>query len=395
MILILDFAKAFDTIEWSFINSVFKILNFGENLCSALRFLQFESFSRVEQNGLLSDKISLSRGCRQGNPISPYIFVVCAKVLSHVLRECLDVKGIQVHDTEMLTSQYADDTTLFLNGDINSLKYAVRILKWFENVSGLAINNEKTKVVKIGALRGRSIPWQGKYGFEWTSSFEILGITYNIEDMENITKTNIYRKMGEVKKLIRIWHARNLTPYGKITIIKSLLMSKFTHMLLSLPSPSKELVDEQNHIFSDFLWAGKSPKFRKEILEAEVKDGGLKLHNLSVFDTALKLGWLKRFLKSNSKWTVFPKEFELEGVFHYGVDFIERIEAMNTNPFWQDVLTALKALWKTSIIFEKNVIWETPLWFNPIFRLQLRREWYSSSIRLYKLFDSSSVIRGN
>ena len=90
-------------------------------------------------------------------------------------------------------------------------------------------------------------------------------------------------------------------------------------------------------------------------MEPEVKDGGLKLHNLSVFDTALKLGWLKWFLKSNSKWTVFPKEFELEGVFHYGVDFIERIEAMNTNPFWQDVLTALKALWKTSIIFEKTM----------------------------------------
>ena len=130
-------------------------------------------------------------------------------------------------------------------------------------------------------------------------------------------------------------------------------MSKFTNMLLSLPNPSKELVDELNSIFSDFLWAGKPPKFRKEILESEIKDGGLKLHN---FDAALKLGWLKMFLKSNSKWTVFPKEFELEGVFHYGADFIERIEAMTTNPFWHDVLTALKTLWKNSIIFEKNEI---------------------------------------
>ena len=221
MILILDFAKAFDTIEWSFINSVFKHLNLGKAFCSALKLLQSESFYRAEQNGLLSDKITLSRGCRQGDPISPYIFVVCAEVLSHVLRECTDVKGIQVHDTEMLTSQYADDTTLFLNGDINSLKYTVRILKWFENVSGLAIYNDKTRVVTIGALRGRSIPWQGKYGFEWTSSFVILGIIYNIDDMENITKSNIYRKMGEVKKLIRVWLASNLTPYGKITIIKS------------------------------------------------------------------------------------------------------------------------------------------------------------------------------
>ena len=182
--------------------------------------------------------------------------------------------------------------------------------------------------------------------------------------MENITTLNIHRKMGEINKLIRIWHSRNLTPYGKVTIIKSLLMSKFTYMLLSLPSPKKELIDELNKTFSDFLWAGKPPKFRKEIMEAEIKDGGLKLHNIAIFDTALKLSWLKRFLKSNSKWTVFPREFELEGVFLYGVDYIERIEAMNTNQFWQDVLSSIKTLWKTSVVFDKNVIRETPLWYN-------------------------------
>ena len=53
---------------------------------------------------------------------------------------------------------------------------------------------------------------------------------------------------------------------------------------------------------------------------------------------------------------------------------------MTINPFWIDVLTALKTLWKNSIIFEKHVIRETPLWFNPIFRLQLRREWKDSGI---------------
>ena len=108
-----------------------------------------------------------------------------------------------------------------------------------------------------------------------SSSFEILGIFYNIEDMNNITSINIYRKMGEVKKLIRIWQARNLTPYGKITIIKSLLISKFTHMLLSLPSPSTEIIKELEQLFADFLWSGKPPKFRREILEAETKLGGI------------------------------------------------------------------------------------------------------------------------
>ena len=91
----------------------------------------------------------------------------------------------------MLVSQYADDTTVFLDEYLNSFNYAVRILKWFEKRSGLAINNDKTKFIKLGASRGKSIPWQGKYGFKWTTTFEILGIIYNIEQMEDITKLNV------------------------------------------------------------------------------------------------------------------------------------------------------------------------------------------------------------
>ena len=172
----------------------------------------------------------------------------------------------------------------------------------------------------------------------------IIFLFYNVELMSEITKLNIYRKIWEVKKLICTWQSRNLTPYGKVAIIKSLLMSKFTHMLLSLPSPTEELIEELNTLFKGFLWSGKSPKFRREILEAETKDGGLKLHNIKLFDTALKLGWLKRFIRSNSKWTVFPKDFELEGVFIYGPDYIERIEAMTDNPFWLNVIDSLRVL---------------------------------------------------
>ena len=98
LILVLDFAKAFDTIEWPFINNILKFLNFGETFCNILKLLQTKSFSRIEQNGYLSERVSLSRGCRQGDPISPYVFVICAEMLSHVLRECEEVKGIVIHD---------------------------------------------------------------------------------------------------------------------------------------------------------------------------------------------------------------------------------------------------------------------------------------------------------
>ena len=105
----------------------------------------------------------------------------------------------------------------------------------------------------IGEAVSNKFKGESEQVLYWPNTFEILGIIFNIELMSEITKLNIYRKVGEVKNLICTWHSRNLTPYGKITIIKSPLMSKFSHMLLSLPSPSDELIEELHALFRDFL----------------------------------------------------------------------------------------------------------------------------------------------
>ena len=88
--------------------------------------------------------------------------------------ECSDVKGIKVEGIEIKLSQYADETILFIEEDKNSLCAVMGILGWFKKVSGLAVNRDKTKILKIGASRGRSIPWEGKFGLTWTTSFEVL-----------------------------------------------------------------------------------------------------------------------------------------------------------------------------------------------------------------------------
>ena len=302
-----------------------------------IKLFQKNSTSRVEQNGHLSDSIVLSRSCRQGDPLSPYVFVLCAEILSHVIRECGDIKGIKVHGVESKSSQYADDTTLMVEEDLQSIIKIIQVLKWFKTISGLDINREKTKLVKIGASRDSSISWQGKFGFNWTTTFEILGINYDITKMGEITELNINRKMGEIRKLIRIWSMRNLTPYGKVSIIKSLLMSKITHMLLSLPSPNATCLKELNDTFAKFLWSGKPSKWNRDILESEIHLGGLKLHNIALFDKTLKLSWLRRFLKSKSKWTIFPNSFELIDAFNYGPEYLDRIIEMTSNKFWIDV----------------------------------------------------------
>ena len=120
---------------------------------------------------------------------------MCAELLSHCNRGCGDIKGFEIHGTEIAVSQYADDTRLFLEGNLQAIKRLMSILGWFKKVSGLGINVDKTKAVKIGALRDRSLPWEGKY------KFTVLGVHYNVNKMGEITTLNIEKKINDIKNL--------------------------------------------------------------------------------------------------------------------------------------------------------------------------------------------------
>ena len=111
----------------------------------------------------------------------------------------------------------------------------------FHLISGLKVNVDKTKVVKFRKKRDSSENTCPDLELIWTEKFTSLGINYDVSDLENITDLDIEPKLIEIQKLIRIWQLRNLTLIGKITIIKSLLISKLIHILLSLPSPKENL----------------------------------------------------------------------------------------------------------------------------------------------------------
>ena len=72
-------------------------------------------------------------------------------------------------------------------------------------------------------------------------------------------------------------------------------------------------------------------------MEAETKDGGLRLHNLELFDSSIKIGRLKRFIKINAKWKIPPTMFEFSHLFNVVTDFINSIHEIPFNPFWSDV----------------------------------------------------------
>ena len=145
IILSIDFEKAFDTVSWKFIEKTLKYYNFGDSIIKWISIFQKGAESCIIQNGFISEFFCLKRGCRQGDPISPYIFILCAEILGKMIRNNNIIRGIIIDNKEYKISQYADDTQLFLNGSENSLREALDVLQKFYEMSGLKINVKKNK----------------------------------------------------------------------------------------------------------------------------------------------------------------------------------------------------------------------------------------------------------
>ena len=100
----------------------------------------------------LSEQVEIQRGCRQGDPVAPYIFLLCAEILSILIKNNEGINGIVVNDKEHVISQFADDTSLILDGSQKSLMSALETLEYYDKISGLRINNSKAKLIWLYSI---------------------------------------------------------------------------------------------------------------------------------------------------------------------------------------------------------------------------------------------------
>ena len=113
----LDFEKAFDSIEWEFLHKCSEVFNFGPDFKTWVSVLYTDISSFVCNNGVHSDFFKVERGVRQGDPLSPYLFIIAVEILAIAIRTNNEIHGINLDDNEIKLLQYADDTTGILRDE--------------------------------------------------------------------------------------------------------------------------------------------------------------------------------------------------------------------------------------------------------------------------------------
>ena len=104
-----------------------------------------------------------------------------------------------------------------------------------------------------------------KFQVNWgESEFKLLGLHYSV-DIDKIPQINYINAINKVCNLINLWQNRSLTPLGKVSVIKTLLLPQFNHLFTSLLT-SKNILDSINRLFFQFLWDKKPEKIRRNTI---------------------------------------------------------------------------------------------------------------------------------
>ena len=396
IILSIDFEKAFDSVSFSFIESVLKLAGFNETLQCWIKVLLKDFRGTVNHVGNLLSYIDIARGARQGDPISSLLFVLCIEILliaircnQNILPYCFDKAPVNIFRTRQARPEpaisikaeaFADDCSLIMPYDEGSIRAATEVLNRFSKISGLTINQGKTQVLKIGGAADMP-DLAPDLGLKWVKELTILGI--NLMADPALTINNFEEKLGEVNSIFNKWQYRNLTVYGRIKIVKTLALSKLTHVVQIIPQLDEKRIKTLQKAVNDFIW--KKGYQKKTVVDFETAQlppwaGGLGIPNIGKFWDALQGNWIHRFFRApdscpwkrlamrDLKTALHMPDLELSDLTSITPRKIGTHAGNISNPFWRKIWNNLQGYtesYLTSSATEESliehVIWDSKL----------------------------------
>ncbi|RVW49339.1 LINE-1 reverse transcriptase-like [Vitis vinifera] len=263
----LDIEKAFDHVGWKFLLTVLKQMGFGQRWIMWIEWCISTVRYSVLINGSPSGFFQSSRGLRQGDPLSPYLFVIAMEVFSCLMRRAISggflsgwrIRGRGGEGIMISHLLFADDTLVFCEESQDQLTYLSWLLMWFEACSGLKVNLEKSELIPVGRV----------------TDIEDLALELGCK-VGGLPSRYLGLPLGAPFKSEVVWDC-----------VEERFRKRKVRMRLE-------------KIQRDFLWGGGALEQRPHLVRwnlvcLEKKKGGLGVRNLALMNKALLGKWNWRF----------------------------------------------------------------------------------------------------
>lgn len=252
-----DIAKAFDSIKWDFIIASLNSLDLPPLYIHWIRECISTAAYSVGINGSLHCLFQGTRGLRQGDPLSPYLFGIAMNVLSHKFNKAAEDGVIGYHprckESKLTHLCFADDLLIFSDGSPASLQGIISVLSDFQEISGLAISPQKSCLFSAGLTSAETSDLVASSGIpQGFLPMSYLGLPLNTKKLSLINCDPLLQK---IKSKLSSWTTKYLSFAGRLQLLSSVISGIINFWCAAFILPL-ECINQINSMCSAFLWKG-------------------------------------------------------------------------------------------------------------------------------------------
>ncbi|GJV43271.1 putative RNA-directed DNA polymerase [Tanacetum coccineum] len=316
-----DIQKAYDTVDWAFLNSVLMGFGFHERMIAWIMECVSSTSYSICINGNLHGYFQGKRGLRQGDPLSPYLFTLVMEVLTLMFkRKVMDSDCFSFHrycdKLELINLCFADDLFIFAYGDVQSVVVIKECLDEFKHASGLIPSIPKSTAFFCNVLNHVKLSILNVLPFEeGRLPVKYLGVPL----VSSRLKARDCKELVEkVQNRVLDWKNKALSIAGRLQLIRSVISSMHVFWASVFVIPNRVLMDIEQ-CMRNFLWCPSSSSKGKakvawELVCLPKDEGGLGIRRLEHFNSALLVSHIWNLLSlKESLWVKWVHAYKLNG----------------------------------------------------------------------------------